>query len=103
LVTGSSTNHALVEFEIREVNEVLYSYVMGLYISGNDSNFDDHYTQSVTPGTQTTSDSDSVSNSAEGRTVIHDQQGIGLRGVSMKFGKMSACYLQYMKHSVAFC
>jgi hypothetical protein len=91
-----------MDFEMSEVvNEVLYNYVMGLCVSGNDSNFDDDYTQSLTPGTCTTSDCDSVNNAAEGRTVISDEQGIGMRGVSMKFGKMSACYLQHRKHFMA--
>jgi hypothetical protein len=54
-----STSHALVEFKIIEVvNEVLDDN-MGHCCSGHNVDFNDDYTQLVTPGTHTISNSDS--------------------------------------------
>jgi hypothetical protein len=75
-----------MEFEIKEVvNEVLDND-MGQCSLGDDSDSDDDYTQSVTCGIhKSVSDSDSVNDGDEQRTVTHDEQGIRLGGMSMRF------------------
>lgn len=62
-----------MEFKICDVgNEVLDNATMGRSSSGDDSDFDDDFTQLVTPW-NTICNSDSVNDGDEQRTVTYDE------------------------------
>jgi hypothetical protein len=77
-----STSHALREFKIIEVvNEILDDNMRHCY-SGHNGDFNDDYTQLVTPGTHVISSSDSGNYCNVQRTITYfDGQGLGIRGV----------------------
>jgi hypothetical protein len=86
---GHSTSHMLMEFDIsKAVNEILDHDIIGQCSMSNNSDFDDDdYTQLVIPGTHTISDSGSINDGERQRTMMHDEQGVQMGGVSMKFVK----------------
>jgi hypothetical protein len=61
IIFRPSIGHAFAEFEISEVvNKILDYDIMRQCHLGDDSDFDDDYTQLVTPGMHTTSNSDNI-------------------------------------------
>jgi hypothetical protein len=64
----------------------------GLY-----GHFDVDYTQSVTHWKHTTSDSDSVNDATEEETAAHDEQGMGMEEVPIKFVSLDVT-LAYARH-----